>query len=147
VSRPFGSSQGLGPAHKPAFLVLQDDPAQRARLTSILLASGVRVFPAGNGEIALAILREHNERIVCVITDTAVPGPISGWVVPYWSRFLNPFVPVIYVTDNPELVTDTVDYAVVLNRSCGARELVQALSGIRSRVEQTAGNDIRAMRF
>jgi DNA-binding response OmpR family regulator len=126
---------------------LQDDPAQRARLTSILLASGVRVFPAGNGEIALAILREHNERIVCVITDTAVPGPISGWVVPYWSRFLNPFVPVIYVTDNPELVTDTVDYAVVLNRSCGARELVQALSGIRSRVEQTAGNDIRAMRF
>jgi DNA-binding response OmpR family regulator len=147
LSRPFSSSQGLGLTYKPAFLVLQDDPAQRARLTSILLASGVRVFPAATGEIALAILREHNERIVCVITDTAVPGPISGWVVPYWSRFLNPFVPVIYVTDNPELVTDTVDYAVVLNRSCGARELVQALSGIRSRVEQTAGNDIRAMRF
>src|ERR1700712_2510355 len=110
---------GLGPIHGPAFLVLQEDPVRRARITYALLAAGVGVFPVASGQPALAVLRQHNHRIVCVITDAEVAGPVSGHMGPYWFRFYNPFGPVIYVADDPDGLIDYIENSIVLNQSCG----------------------------
>ncbi|MGF3026362.1 hypothetical protein ACQVP2_26510 [Methylobacterium aquaticum] len=42
---------------------------------------GVATLTASSGEAALALLRQHGERINWLLTDIRLPGAVDGWAV------------------------------------------------------------------
>ncbi|MGH7519333.1 MAG: response regulator [Gemmatimonadales bacterium] len=60
----------------PVVLVVDDEPQVRLIMARQLAAGGYRVLEAGSGEEALALLATVS--IGVVVTDTCMPGGISG---------------------------------------------------------------------
>lgn len=79
-------------------LVVEDEPAVRALTTEILEGHGYRVLTAASGEAALALWRDHRDRVALVVTDLVMPGSVSG---PQLTRRLQadrPGLKVLYVS-------------------------------------------------
>lgn len=64
------------PESAPRILVVDDEPAIRRVLARFLRAKGCEVVEAGNGEEALAALRE--QRCDLVLSDVHM-SPVDGW--------------------------------------------------------------------
>jgi two-component system, OmpR family, response regulator len=82
------------PQDRPV-LVVEDDPALRAYLVTILEAQGRRVVAAASGEEALQELGEA--KALLAVLDVGLPG-MDGFAV---AEQLAPDVPVIVVTGDP----------------------------------------------
>jgi len=83
---------------KAQVLLADDDPAVRAALTQVLEEEGYSVFPAVNGNEALAIVR--STPIDLVLLDLNMPGK-NGWDTFERLSTDNPLLPVIVITARP----------------------------------------------
>ena len=77
ASRPDES--GLPPRGRgETLLVVEDEPALRLALVSILRRFGYKVLEADKADAAQALWREHGPTINLLITDMVMPGEMSG---------------------------------------------------------------------
>jgi PAS domain S-box-containing protein len=77
ASRPDES--GLPPRGRgETLLVVEDEPALRLALVSILRRFGYKVLEADKADTAQAMWREHGPTINLLITDMVMPGEMSG---------------------------------------------------------------------
>lgn len=88
-----GSSR---PAATRRVFVVDDDPAIRMVCRFNLVASGIEVVEAGNGEEALELLRR--EQVDLVLLDAMMPV-VDGWQV---ARELEGSVPIVFLTARAE---------------------------------------------
>ncbi len=125
------------------FLILTEPEASFDKLSGELCCTGASVLLARDGSSAMKALREHNARISCLVTDTAVLGGVSGRALPFWYRFYNPFGPVIYLSQNPSQEFVTVQYSGVLKRRCRSAEVIREISRIEEEVRTAHAADAR----
>ena len=81
-------------------VVVDDDPAVRRVLVSILVADGHRVIAAENGREALELVNKHEEPVDLLITDLVMPG-LSGPELSAAIRVSQPGVKTLFVTGFP----------------------------------------------
>ncbi len=81
-------------------LVVDDQPAT-LKVARILLESfGYEVLAAGNGQEAMIVFRQHQQRIRLLLTDVAMPD-ITGPQLADRLRRINPRLRVIYMSGYP----------------------------------------------
>jgi CheY-like chemotaxis protein len=117
---------GTAPLH---LLLIDDDPAFRLTVGTLLRRLGHRVEEAASGAAGLSLLQQTP--VDLVLTDLRMPG-LTGWEVARLAKSLHPGLPVILVTgsaatlpsDQPE--RQFID--AILPKPCGVAEL-QAVLG------------------
>ena len=77
-------------------LVVEDEPAVRHLVRSLLRRRGYTVFEAGNGIEALKIWQEHGDHISLVLTDMVMPDGVSGQELARRLRAENPGLKVVF---------------------------------------------------
>jgi CheY-like chemotaxis protein len=110
-------------------LLIDDDPAFRTVVGTLLRRLGHRVEEAASGAAGLALLSQTP--VDLVLTDLRMPG-LTGWEVARVAKSLHPGLPVVLVTgsaatlppDQPE--RQFVD--VILAKPCGAADLQAVFS-------------------
>ena len=85
------------PASTPVLLV-EDEPAVRYTLKSMLEHEGYPVFEAANALEALAVWRENSETIRVLLTDLVMPNGISGSELAHHLLETQPQLRVIYTS-------------------------------------------------
>jgi DNA-binding response OmpR family regulator len=63
---------------KKTVVVVEDDPEARLLMSRLLTRLGYEVLPAGDGETALALVRDHKPDLICL--DLGLPH-VSGFDV------------------------------------------------------------------
>jgi CheY-like chemotaxis protein len=89
---------------RPSVLVVDDDPAIRESLSEVLLAEDYQVRTAGNGAVALALLRAHPLPDLLIL-DLMMPV-LSGWEV------LEEMTADASIRDLPVLIVSAMDAPV-----------------------------------
>jgi signal transduction histidine kinase len=79
-------------------LVVEDDPSLRKLARGVLEEYGYGVLDACSGAEAIALWRQHNERIRLLFTDIVLPDGMSGWKLAETLRSENKELKVIYST-------------------------------------------------
>ncbi len=74
VVTPTRHIQAVTPTGGETILVVDDDADVRSLAERALRRLGYSVMTASNGETALAVAREHRERIALVLSDVVMPG-------------------------------------------------------------------------
>ena len=77
-------------------LVVEDEPAVRHLVRSLLRRRGYTVFEAGNGLEALKLWQEHGDHISLVLTDMVMPDGMSGLDLARRLRAANPGLRVVF---------------------------------------------------
>jgi CheY-like chemotaxis protein len=107
ISRPPHSSVEA-PAGARTILIADDEAMFRDAVVLSLQAAGFKVFHAGDGQEALAILKDHRE-IALLVSDIRMPG-MDGYALAEAGLELRPDLKVIlmtgYAADPPQLVLD-----------------------------------------
>jgi PAS domain S-box-containing protein len=91
------------PAREPerpmtrTILVVEDEPALRNLVRTVLEGEGYRVLEAGNGREALEVVERHDEHIDLLLTDVVMPE-LSGPELVAHLRGLRPDTKVLYVS-------------------------------------------------
>ena len=89
-----GLQQALG--HETVLLV-EDEPAVRESMRSVLAKNGYNVLEARNGQEALNIARDYQGQIELLVTDLVLPG-MGGKDVAQQLREVRPQAPVLYIS-------------------------------------------------
>jgi len=88
---------------KKTILVVEDEPALRAMVRSLLGKYGYQVIQANNGADALRVAQENLDRIDLVLSDMVMPGGLTGSELTAKLQSLKPSLKVIltsgYSTD------------------------------------------------
>jgi len=90
------------PARDAAILLVEDDPSVRRLLTLMLQGSGYRVFSAGSGDEALALVESGALAVDAVLSDYVLPG-ISGVELCAALRRRFPTLRVLLMTGHAEI--------------------------------------------
>jgi two-component system, cell cycle sensor histidine kinase and response regulator CckA len=98
-------------------LMVEDEDDIGRLWTDLLAKQGWIVFWAKDGEQALNLFAEHEEKIDLLFSDVGLPGSLDGWEVCTRIRALSPALPVILASgyfkrnrpQNP-LLTDPIAY-------------------------------------
>jgi DNA-binding NtrC family response regulator len=107
-------------------LVVDDEPAIRAYLKSILQRKNVRALEASDAVEALRVLQKHGNGIDLIITDIQMPGDMDGVDLAYSVKRSHPAIPVLLISGNvnngsagrftfvqkpflPETILETID--------------------------------------
>ncbi len=85
-----------------AVLLVDDEPAVLAAVARLLRPAGVKVFTAGDGGAALAVLDEHASAIGVVVSDYAMPA-MSGADLLRAVRLRWPDITRVLLTGNADL--------------------------------------------
>jgi PAS domain S-box-containing protein len=88
------------PAEEPkleTILVVEDEGGIRALVRKILRRQGYHVLEASQGEEALAILRDHGDKIDLLLTDVMMPG-MNGVELSYKAVEVRPEIRVMFVS-------------------------------------------------
>jgi CheY-like chemotaxis protein len=91
---------GVVASTRGRLLVVEDEPAARRALRSLLEDEGFTVETAATGEDALPLLRAFQPQ--ALVLDLHLPG-IDGTTVAREARARNPSLPVIFMSGSPEL--------------------------------------------
>jgi signal transduction histidine kinase len=79
-------------------LLVEDEPKVRRLTQAVLEQHGYKVLTAANGDDAIAIWKEHGERVELLLTDLVMPGGMGGQDVARQIQLDNPDVKVVYMT-------------------------------------------------
>jgi two-component system cell cycle sensor histidine kinase/response regulator CckA len=79
-------------------LLVEDEPKVRRLTQAVLEQHGYKVLTAANGDDALAVWKEHGERVELLLTDLVMPGGKAGQDVARQIQLDNPDVKVVYMT-------------------------------------------------
>ena len=93
-SAPGQSPGGLG----GTVLLVEDEPAVRWTLQSMLEHEGYRILEASNPLEALAVWRDHRPEISVLLTDLVMPSGISGQEMAKHFQEAKPELKVIYTS-------------------------------------------------
>jgi two-component system, cell cycle sensor histidine kinase and response regulator CckA len=86
------------PCGTETLLVVEDDPAVRQLVRSVLEGRGYTVLTAANGQDGLQVVREHNGKpIRLVLTDVIMPL-MSGKVMAEWLNVTDPALKVLFTS-------------------------------------------------
>jgi len=80
VDRGFQAKPSAG-APRPQVLVVEDDAVRRDLMMQAAVQAGFEARGAETGEQALLILRKWQRRIDWLLTRTALPGLVDGWIL------------------------------------------------------------------
>jgi len=80
---------------RPTVLVVEDEILLRVALADYLRECGFRVYEAGAGQDALAILRVRRTALDLVLSDIDMPGEVDGFALAQWIRKHKPKLPVV----------------------------------------------------
>jgi len=112
-------------------LVVEDEPAVRWTVRTILQRYGYRVLEACSGVEALALWHQHHRQISLVLTDIVLPAGVSGPELVEKLRHQKPELKVIFTsgysreTAAPEL--DLIEGLTFLRKPFEAQKLVWAV--------------------
>ena len=82
VAHPIPSTLEYAPAnHEITVLVVEDEDPLRQSVARMLRNKGFKVLEAGNGSIAISILRASRSKIDLILLDMTIPGPSSVEIV------------------------------------------------------------------
>jgi len=93
------------PRGSATVLLVEDEDVLRTVAREFLQSLGYTVLDAGNGEAALAIIREHQDPIHLLITDVVMPG-MGGPQLAKVAQELRPDLRVIYVSGYTDRAMD-----------------------------------------
>src|SRR6202012_2970072 len=117
-------------------LVVDDDADQRARVTRVLTKVGVQVSEAGNGEVALGILKQPSSWNL-VLMDINMPvmdGYTTTEMIRADNAGLNANVPIAGFTAEhrsvARVLAQRAGMDLVLTKTCGPVELITALRAL-----------------
>ncbi len=79
-------------------LVVEDEPALRELVVSILELCGYRTFQAGSGPQALKVWRQHQSEIDLLLTDMVMPEGMTGGQLAEQLQSQDPELKVIYTS-------------------------------------------------
>ncbi len=85
-------------------LVIDDEQALQEVLTEILEIANIATICAGSGEEGAALFIEHRDEIQAIFLDLHLPG-MGGHTTFQALRKLNPTIPIIIMSGQPEYVT------------------------------------------
>lgn len=127
-------------------LLVDDDDEVRRVLRRDLVSMGLGVVEAEGSSDALT-LAQTVEKIDVVLTDVAMPGPISGIGLGKQLADLRPDLPIIYITGHGrEHVIDSIGKparTLVLEKPVERRQIAQALDQLLSdRLSALSGADV-----
>lgn len=113
-------------------LVVDDEPDVRQVVSLVLRRSGYEVLEAGDGEEAVARVREQGDRIDVVLLDVMMPGMTGHDALPA-IRDLVPTMPVVFFSgyDRSEVAAhldDPVAPTTFLPKPFGNQDLVDAIA-------------------
>ncbi|HEU4649108.1 MAG TPA: PAS domain S-box protein [Gemmatimonadales bacterium] len=105
VDAPGEAPVGMEPSAHPgsqlpsrgSILLVEDEPGVRAFAARVLEDAGYRVFEAGSGDEAMALLPSITTPISLLLTDVVMPG-LNGRVLAERLRTTNPDVRVLYMS-------------------------------------------------
>ena len=83
-------------------LIVDDEPALRTYLRTLLRRRGIQVLEAENAVKALRILHKLGGEIDLLITDIQMPGGMDGVALAHSVNNLFSFVPIILISGNVE---------------------------------------------
>ncbi len=82
------------PGGAETILIVEDEELLRELVQSLLEAKGYNVLIAGDGEQAVAMFKEHHERIDLVLSDLGLPK-LGGWEACQEMQKINPNIKVV----------------------------------------------------
>jgi CheY-like chemotaxis protein len=122
---------------EPLCLIVDDEPAVRTYLSSVLQQKGIQSVVAASAVEALRILHKLGDEIDLIITDIQMPGDIDGVDLAYSVKNGFSFIPVILISGDeeraptgfpfvrkpcrPEVILNAIDKAMIKTRAGGAR--------------------------
>jgi two-component system, cell cycle sensor histidine kinase and response regulator CckA len=92
-----GSAHALGDPQRPTLLLVEDEPALRLLVVTMLEEAGYRVLQAGNGLDAIALAERHRGDIDLLLTDVVMPR-LSGPELAQKLRGLRPGLEVLFMS-------------------------------------------------
>jgi CheY-like chemotaxis protein len=108
-------------------LLIDDDPAVRQTLSSLLRAAGHTVIEADGGAAGLALLGQTP--VDCLLTDLGMPE-VTGWDVARMAKARTPSLPVVLLTGWDEHVTSDATEQGLVDRVLGKPFRVEELLSI-----------------
>jgi DNA-binding response OmpR family regulator len=123
-------------ADAPTVLVVEDEVLVRMATAEYLRECGYRVFEAGSGDEAVAVL-QTDIRVDVVFTDVTMPGTLNGFGLAQWVRRERPGVRVILtsgVTRTAQEAQDLCAHGPLMDKPYDHTEVerrIQALLGRR----------------
>ena len=116
-------------SHKPALLLVEDDPVFVLALEDLLLDAGFTVFAALNGDAAIAEISSAPDKFTCLVTDITLGTATDGWAVARHAREMNPDIAVIYITGgSANLASERVDDSMLLTKPFDILELTAMIA-------------------
>ncbi len=76
-------------------LVVDGDVIARTVISDYLRNCGYRVIEANSGREALQVLQHENFHVNSVLSDTELPGELSGFDLAQWMRQHRPEIPIV----------------------------------------------------
>jgi CheY-like chemotaxis protein len=126
---------GMPRGHGETILVIDDEPAVREVVRSLLKIYGYNSMVADDGPAGLALYREHHQKVQVVITDMMMPG-MQGPEVISELRAINPDVRVVTmsgVVNERMEVPEESGRLVFLSKPMTGAELLGALQRVLPR--------------
>ena len=96
VSAP-ASISASSPRGSETILIVEDDSGVRQLVSTVLQSAGYQVLECGNGDEALLMFRENENRVGLVLTDLVMPE-MSGVVLADKLKAINPLIRVLYMS-------------------------------------------------
>ncbi len=136
--------------HKPlitgteTILAVEDDPAVRKLMVSVLERCGYRVLQAPSGRAALDLWREHGNEVALLLTDVVMPDGVTGFQLAEKLKQERPSLKVIFVTgysaDLADKGTSLVEGVNFLQKPFPPESLARAL---RAQLDATVQDAVR----
>ena len=121
------------PGHGEHVLIVDDEPAVREALKTILKQAGYHPHTAADGAEAVVVMAENRHRIQAVILDLDMPVLGGAEVIPSLTKF-NPRLQIIILSGQLELQERAKPLgkavSAVLAKPCGVQELLHTLDRV-----------------